>query len=398
VVFCVPAFLQLEESEHVFTSRRTATVVVGLTAAWALAACSGSSNPDASKAATSASPSVQVSPAVPSATAPSSPAPNIAAGIVLSACNSGTDGIRNVQFVDPTNGNVAETRYFVIEPLKFRSTGDCNSNLPGAKLRSAFNGDFTSIAVQQPQSENGSHTGIVNASQSMQDTATDFVDLSGVKEGDDFSAAAQQSAGAFGPDGQLYFVQHTSKETTLMAVNPTGGQPQAVPSFDAQGFDPADETDRIFFVSNDKEPQLNTDLQQVVAPDGTWAIWAGDGWIGYGKPGTTGKKTEPNYGHTLWPFGYISQKSFYGITDDTLVRATITGSTVKEQSLLPETDGKIIDPTVSPDGTTIAFVLEKETTRALYTVPANGGQPTKVMDIDRDKLGVAILDWTTGSN
>jgi WD40-like Beta Propeller Repeat len=371
-------------------SRQIAYVVVGIVAAWALTACSGSDTSDASKATASKSPTSQSSQAAQPTTS------SVPAGIVLSTCNSGADGTRNIEFVNPDNGDVAETRFFVIEPMTFESIGDCNSNLSGAKMRSAFNDGFTSIAAQQPLPENGYHTGVVNASQSLQDTTTDFVDLGGAQD-NGFSSATQQSVGAFGPDGRLYFVQGTQGQGKLMAVNPTGGQPQAVPaSDDVKNIDPADATDRVFFLPNDKDLQFNTDLQEVVAPDDSWAIWAGDGWIGYGKPGTPGTQTEPNYGHTLWPFGYINQMSFYGSTDDTLVHATITRSTVKEQSLLPNTDGKIIDPTLSPDGKQIAFILEKETSRALFVVSTDGGQPTKVIDIDRAKLGVAILDWTAG--
>lgn len=357
-------------------------------------ACTGSGGSGAAKTATPKATQPQIVQSTPAA-------PNTPAGIVLTACNSGADGIRNVKFIDPNNGNETETRYFVIQPMEYASLGDCNSNQAGAKLRSAFNGDFTSIAAQKAQ-DTGNRAGLIRFTKSMQTMHTDFTDLSGVKDDGGFGSPIQQSMGAFGPDGKLYFVQGGTGNGKLMAVDPANGAPQSVPSTDdIKNVDPTNRSFPVnfgvYFVAGDPRPQFDLTTQEAAAPDGSWAFWtnAADSYLSFGKPGTSGSHTEPNYEHPApTPVVYLSKTSYLGLASESnLVLANVNGKSVTSRPLLPETDGKIIDPTVSPDGTRIAFVLQRPTTCALYTAPIGGGQPTKIMDLDRTLLGVAILGW-----
>jgi WD40 repeat protein len=164
--------------------------------------------------------------------------------------------------------------------------------------------------------------------------------------------------------------------------------------------DPANQSDLLYFLKGSDKPDHGDSpgISTVYSPDGSYVISAGDGTIVYGpNNGTAGKTTEQEPGKTLWPFGYVNKTTFFGSGDNQLYRATISGSKVKTVALLPEADGTVKEPTLSPDGKTIVFILEKDDSRALWTISTTPGSTPKKLPtaMDRTAQGTGILDWTT---
>jgi hypothetical protein len=322
---------------------------------------------------------------------------------VLSFCDSTNRATRKIQFIDPETGEVRETRSFTADADEtYRSLASCNTNLAGAQIRSAFDKNYGNMAVQKTADDKSLRAGIIpQDGTSAQEGEVNFQDLSGLTGDGGFGPPANQSIGAFGPNGDLYFVQKTGDHNgVLMSVSVNGGAPAAVKGGDAGTIDPAEWSDQLYFPKGSAKPELDNSpgVSTVYSPDGSYVISAGDGTISYGpNNGTTGKTTEPEYGKTLWPFGYVNKTTFFGSGDNQLYRATISGSKVKTEKLLPEADGDVKEPTLSPDGKSIVFILERDDSRALWTVSTAPGSTPKPLPtpMDRTAQGTGILDWAT---
>jgi hypothetical protein len=252
-------------------------------------------------------------------------------------------------------------------------------------MRSAFDKGFQNLAVQEgpeelpPPDDAPYHTGVIANGDG------EFTDLSGVQgESDtDFASATQQSPGAYGPDGRLYFVQAGDDSDELMVADPNGGKPQKVGELNISGYSfnvvsgGTSPQDFPYFVPGDSRPQMyDSRYHEAACPDG-WGFWTvGNDTLRYGKTGTKGSSIELTSGVGYDPIGCIDHRSFYDLSD-TIYRVTITGGSIKKTKLLPKTDGEISQPVVSPDGQSIAFLLKKDDTLTLYTVPTTGGTPEK---------------------
>jgi hypothetical protein len=386
--------------------RRLIGIAVCSVLAVTATACSGSgssgssdsASPTASKASAKATKPAATPTAAPTTSAPAVAGPSI----VLSFCDSTNRATRKIQLIDPETGEVRETRSFTVEEMTYHSLASCNTNLAGAQIRSAFDKNYDNMAVQKTADDKSLRVGMVpKDGSSVQEGEVNFQDLSGLSDGDGFGPPASQSIGAFGPNGDLYFVQKTGDhDGVLMSVGVNGGAPTAVAGGGKSSIDPADESDVLYFLKNGTKPDYGDSpgISTVYSSGGSYVISAGDGTISYGpNNGTTGKTTEPEYGKTLWPFGYVNKTTFFGSGDNQLYRATISGSKVKTEKLLPEADGDVKEPTLSPDGKFIVFVLEKADSRALWTVSTTPGSTPKPLStpMDRTAQGTGILDWAT---
>jgi hypothetical protein len=373
---------------------RVIRTAIGAAVALSLAtACSNSGSSDSTDNANAMPSKPAVSTSAPADTASLTPSASETAvsngpTIKLSWC-AAHDGVRSIQFFDPETKD-GNTVYFTLEPMKYQApTADCNSNADGRTARQAVNEDYTLLAAQEDAT---SHIGTIKSS-STPETTTTFEDLSSVTEGG-FGVEPKQSDGAFGTDGKLYFNEDTGDGDTLMSVDPTpGSTPEKV--------------------AGGKTSNL-VDTNKVTSKDGSWGLWydANDGSLKYGKPGSSGTGLEIEYGHTLFPLAVdgASKTKFIGWNDkDQIVRATINGTHVTEDDVLPKTDGTISEPTVSPDGTQAAFIMEKTDDsgqtkiRALYVVSLTGtgtNEPTLVKDLNTDEFAatandtIRILDWS----
>jgi hypothetical protein len=381
---------------------RPVVAFVGIALAATLTAC-GSGSSDSPKAASSPSTKPSITTAQPTQSPTAQATPTLA-GIVLASCLP-AESMKELDFVDPVSNQV-DTRYFVASG--YETQADCGTT-EAYRLarRSAFNSTFTLLAANQATSNNGYHAGVLHASKSMQDMTPDFTDLSATTN-DDFGAAIQQTAGAFGPNGKLYFVQITPggspnpDKVQLMAVDPNGGTPQEVPASDdiknvrIEKNPTGPSNYGVYFVPGYDKPLFRYDTALAVSPDGSWAFWRDSSTnnIRYGAPDTPGTKLEINdKAPAVDPMIYVDKTSYIGADGNSLVLTKITGNSTSNVQLLPPTDGSILYPTLSPDRTKVAFILKKDTTVALYTVSIAGGQPTKVKDLDRTSNAQVILDW-----
>lgn len=321
--------------------------------------------------------------------------------IKLGWCTNGSDSIRAVQSLDPETKDGA-TSYFPLEPLVYRSAADCDSNLPGSKARSAFNAPFTKLGGQWKY--NGTYrVGYSLPAADPSNTVTTFEDLSGITEGSDggnFGTTPEQSKGFFGTDGKIYFVEDTGNSITLKAVDPDSKQIVKRPNpGDISYVDPTDSTQYQFFLPSDDTVYTDDRVQSITNKDRTWSIWAGDGTISYGKPGSKGTTTEATPGKTLYPVAIdpTDNMKFIGWDNDKqIVRATIKGNTVTTQNVLEDTKGEISEVTVDPTGTKAAFILQTRATSSgtggygsseLYTVSLEGtgtNTPTLIKKLKTD--------------
>jgi|GEM_PF-2725761 len=365
---------------------RTMRVAVLLSVVLVAAGCGQADQPSAP---TPSTPPTSVSgPATTSSPSATAAAPS---GIVIQTCLHGNG--RKLQFVDPTT-KTATTRVFVTG--NYTPTVACTPIARGRdEQRSSYNQDFTLLAAQKKLPNGGLHTGVISVADNEQDTSDRFKDLSGADDSG-FGADAQQSVGAFNPkDGQLYFVAKNSDQSKhLLTINPAGGTPQEIQapaevkqvSVDANSY-PANFG--VYFSPGYDAPLFKFDSYQITAKDGSSAFWDAGNGIAYGKPGTTGTLMQG----APEPWIYLDPTHYIGVDHSKLLRVTASGSAAQVTSLLPETDGNIKSPVLSPDGKTIAFILEKPAARVLYTVPAGGGTPVKVMDLDQTVTTLGIVDW-----
>lgn len=373
---------------------RIKALVSALAAIALVAGCGNSSGPTipaATKQVTTAVPSTGTdTTASPSAVATSA----ALSGIVIQTCLHGNG--RMLSFVNPTTGAIAATRIF--------NTGDyepevgCTPIARGRdEQRSSYNMDFSLVAAQKKLADGGFHTGVVSAATSEQDATDRFVDLSGVNE-NGFGSEAQQSVGAFNPkNGLLYFVSKDSVgKNHLMTVAPTVGSSPKEITAPTEVQQVGIEMDYpynfgVYFSLGYAMPLFEFDSYQVTASDGSWAFWDAGNGIAYGKPGTGGTLMAG----APTPWIYLNKDSYIGVNVNggELLQVTASGATAHTKSLLPVTDGLIKSPMLSPDGRTIAFILDKPASRTLYTVPVGGGAPVKVMDLDLTVMNLGIIDW-----
>lgn len=335
--------------------------------------------------ATTAAPTIQATPSAATTTTA------VSSGIVVQTCLHSNG--RKLSFVNPQTKSITATRTFYTSNYVLQV--DCTPIARGRdEQRSSYNKNFTLLAAQR-KLPGGFHTGVIASGQSDQDTSDRFKDLSGASDGG-FSAEVKQSVGAFQPStDNLYFVQEDTDSTKrLMTVASTGGvQQQSSPAdvrhVNVEGGYPNNYG--VYFAPNNDQPLFKFDSYLVAAPDGSWGFWSTGNGTAYGKPGTIGTLVK----NVPTPWIYLNKTSYIGlgVRADQLLLVTVSNGAAQTKSLLPATDGMIKSPMLSPDGSTVVFILDKPSSRVLYTVPVAGGTVTKIVDLDNTVTTLGIVDW-----
>jgi hypothetical protein len=362
-----------------------------------LTAC-GSQDPAVST--TTAPPAPIVASTSPSASPTPSPSwtPPPLAGIVVGMCTE-SNTQQQIAFINPANGEEDSTlrRSLTYNQNTHRTYGICgiaSDDTPGYKLRSAYNETFDVVAAN---TADDNHAGVIKF---------DFEDLSGITE-DGFGIPPKQSPGAIGPDGRLYFVQETptgkDKFTPeVMSVDLTDGLPPTLveqepdKDIDKVSVSGNDASYGVHFVPGHPQPLLDFSDRVIYSDDGKTMFRQErvGGSLFYGNPDKP-STLSANLGEPVpAPIGYISPTSYLGLAGSSdLVLANIVGEKVTVKSLFEvPTDGEIIDPTVSPDGKTIAFILDKDGAESMFTIPTFG-KPTMPTKLATPVNNAIILDW-----
>lgn len=385
--------------------------VLGLT----LSACSDGDSSSSSKETKPARPTT-------SSTTKPSPKPTKAAedkmeAIVLGGCGMGTK--RTLTFINPKvnesgeRGGINSTKHITLGDGQ-QTLFSCMGARTGAMERSAFNKDYSKLAVVQNMQDNESLAGYVTPSLTEDDPATGSMrDLSGPQADDGgFSAKKERSIPAFDPKtGNMVFIED-GDPGKLLSVNPNIGatedaKPTEIPNSDDLVNTTADD-DALYFFPHSGKVQNDYRTREVYSPDGKIGFAQGDGNnIAYGdlQSGKAKKVELPSddNGYVgLEPVAYLSENSFMaisGVGNNLLYRVTITGNSMSYEPVLAETDGEIYDVTLSPNGKDFVFMLEKDDTTSLFTAKTDGKNqtPSLLRELDTETgashLTAKILGW-----
>ena len=308
--------------------------------------------------------------------------PERPAAVVTLTCNA-ESRTYVVNLHDPANGEVIETRRFMLDP-SMETMASCSSNIPGPGLRSAFDEDFKHLAVRKKMSAHGSHVGIVAQSAEM-GVNSKFTDLSGDTKG--FGAYVNQSKPAFGPGGKLYFVQSDKQGVSYVhSVEPSkGSKPKRAGSGQMRVGNEGVKAP-FYYLPGSTSPQTDNTPFAVYMNDG-WGFStdADNGTIVYGNLNGKGKSYtvdlphgkggQQDYTIRMDPRVALNRSTFLGLspTYDRLYVVHINRETVDLTDGLTYTNGSVTDPQLSPNGKSIVYVVEGNNgKRTLHRVALDG--------------------------
>jgi hypothetical protein len=337
-------------------------------------------------------------------------APKATPVIVLGEC--GMDVKRKLTLLKPADGGIKSTKHIKLS-VGQQTLFNCMGARTGAMERSAFDKGFTKLAVMQSMQDDETLAGYVTPSLIEDDDASGSMrNLSGPNAADDgFGAKKRRSVPAFDPTtGNLLFVEH-GDPGKLLSVNPNIGatedaKPQEIPNSDDVVNGTGDD-DALYFFPHSDEVQNDYRTRAVYSPDGKMGFTHGEyNSIAYGDldGGKTKEADLPLVDGDyvgLEPVAYLSENSFIAISsspghqNNVLYRVTITGDSLGIEQMLTDTDGAIYDVTLSPDGKTMVFLLEKEDSTKLFTAPLGKNvAPKELRTLENGShLNTKILDW-----
>ena len=328
-------------------------------------------------------------------------------GIATASC---TETGRTVQFIDPDNGKVLDTRHFKFEKGQTTLLNCMSFGLPGYAQRSALSKDFGTLAVSKSY-QGGAHLGTLKATDDPK-KASAYTDLSG----DDLGTTTQ-SNGAFGPDDMLYAFEQSNGVPTVKKFDPDNGKSEpAKVSLPASTTDDEGNTDanQLYFLPRSKSPEASSRVHKVNSPEGTSGFAAPDdahlqrfkdGKVRtYRMPydpkvkqgGSDGNTTDP-----VAPVVYIDDKHCLSVSQggESLYYTTfdLNEASLQVINLKGLKGGTIQDVTPYTDDKAFAFIYRTGQQRTLYSADLNGKSVTikklRTLSTAPDAR-ITVLSWS----
>lgn len=283
------------------------------------------------------------------ATITNTPSPSLAAvphGIVMMELGNKV----GLWLLDPVTG----------EKTGFQSFPDAPSTLGGSVLfsRAQLTPDFRRMVLTKTMPDGSTHVGWENSS----GTFTDVSAAQGATT--DFASTTHDSAPNFDLQGNFYYVTNPGPGN--------GTSTEKVKTVPAGATTPATDL-----------PQVQSGDAVFRSPAGTlYTVDVGSGLASLGTTLSAAGQTVASEVEQLLDEGHYLTASTGQDGQNGLAKCAL-GPTQDCVNLIPQTDRAVADVVVSPDGSQFAFVSSAKTlgsNRDLFTVPATGGQPTKIGD------------------
>lgn len=396
--------------------RNRGLVTVVLVAALAACGGSGKSSPSgvgSSTAATNASPSTS------GATTGGEVSDDLGAahGIVTAVCGVAGDGTTTVVSVlDPHNGRVVARRTFeapfaahVYDAAGAAANGLCEQPKPE---RALFDSGYSRVVVDRPGSDGSEHVGMFEVASGK------FTDLrAGIEQGG-LTPVLHDGPPIFGPDGQVWFEEASGPDLRVVSVDPSTSRStvHATVHLDQPAMPdvgPLTITTRGVVVAPKREvgapPVAACLCTPVPNPTGSAAAQLSVTGIKVFLPPEWRLQpidlsaAEQRVAGEHWFAGeelsWLDDHRFVcaclsapaGGTGLAVVTVSDDFSSFQQiKSLLPDTDRANGSVRPSADGSAVAFVSNGHGESALYTIPTDGGTPTRLIALTPD---THLVEW-----